>query len=141
MDALVVDRGDALAPMFAELLSRHLEPGVEPAERRHRIESAGYDPGAKGQIVTREWQVLVKETRVNLSGHRGRWIGDLNLVSYGVFYCLNAMALREVEKKNIDPIVEVNLVRIADPWQKGLDAYRGCFEEIFEAVLAIPPHR
>lgn len=130
------------SPMFAAKLKDHF---AMHGRQDVSIESAGYWQPAKGQPAAPDWITLQEETRVNLSEHHSRWLGEVDLASFDVIYCMDAETLDEVKKTSPPSHVEVTMVNspegIPNPWEKGLDAYRACYQVICKAVEEVPPHR
>lgn len=143
MRILVVCKGNTCrSPMFAAVLRRrYAELGyLEFIE----VESAGYDQSARGQNAAPEWFELQRETGVDLSEHKSRWIGDLVLSRYNLILCMDQLASDAVIERGVSGRTSVLVVNhreggIKNPWGGGVDAYRECFIKVCEVVDKMMP--
>lgn len=123
--------------MFAAKL---LEHAVAIGRTDVEVESAGYlKSAAKGEAAAAPWNELKGVTGVDLSTHRSRWIGNLDLSQFSSIVCLDDHALKGmVESGLTSPKVPIYLIGILNPWQKGVDAYRECYREVCRLALSAP---
>jgi protein-tyrosine phosphatase len=127
------------SPMFAAVLERKLRE----IGRDDIVESAGYLESAKGQPAAKEWEVAKVNTKVDLSNHRSRWIGDLDLMQYDLILTMEPQAMMETIRKMPQPR-DIRLVNPAEegifnPWQHGQDAYNKCHGIICQVVEDLAP--
>ncbi|MDP2642193.1 MAG: low molecular weight phosphatase family protein [bacterium] len=142
MKILVVCLGNTCrSPMFAEMLKRHFNTH---GHTNVDVESAGILKEAAGQPAAPDWVTLQSETGVDLSAHRSRWIGNVDVSSFDIIYCVDKKAFEEVYRMTLPSTTKVVLASpstggILNPWQKGVDAYRECFSHICDEVKTIRP--
>jgi len=100
-----------------------------------KIESAGTMVGVNGMRATLVWSQLEETRGYDLSKHRSRYIGTLDLTKDTFLACLDDDSERDVR---CSPIIEQSRVRLLystrgvfDPSDNPfLNAYRECFRQI-----------
>ncbi len=97
-----------------------------------RVESAGLW-GAMGQPANDFSILLMQERDIDISEHRSRWAGDLNLAQFSHIVCVDEMVAGRVHEFFEDePPGSIVLTAnwdhggIPDPYERGLQAYREC---------------
>src|SRR3989344_779799 len=124
------------SPMMAALLQKEL--GDE-----FRVESAGIKKEAAGQSANEHSILCMKERGIDITGHRSRWIGELDLTDFewvvGVGQVEVDAIWEFVPHHTIIEVVVANKTGggVPDPFQKGLPAYRECLALLDRALPAI----
>jgi len=127
------------SPMMQAVLQRHL--GAD-----FLVESAGLSRELAGRPANHRSVACMAERGVDLSGHRSRWIGDLDLGQYRWIVCVGddeadkvRAALGQVSGGAGSASVMVanpHQGGIPDPYELGLAGYRDCLA-LLDQVL--PP--
>lgn len=120
--ALVRDVGDAIA--------------VDPVLAK--VESAGTLKEAAGKPAAEHSITCMQKRGLDLSSHRSRWIGDLDLTVFDLFLCVGpdeaaALVERGVPRDKIEIVNEAQ-GGIPNPYQKGLGEYQACARVIEQFV-------
>ncbi len=105
------------------------------------VESAGILEEARGKPAAPEWTELKAETGIDLSDHRSRYIGDLDLSQYDPIICAEPSVYDEVKRRAPEGttilLANEDEGGIMNPYQKGLEAYRQCYPNIQKAVAGV----
>lgn len=113
------------SPMMQALLQKLLGNAF-------RVESAGIRKEAAGLPANDRSILLMRERDTDLTNHRSRWIGDLDLTQYSHIICVGENEFDQVRKhlgessRTVVLIANGDSVGIPDPYEKGLSGYREC---------------
>ena len=127
------------SPMYTEVLKRYLGSA---GYRGTTVESAGALEESRGKEIAPAWLLLEDITGIDLSGHLGRWIGDIDLTVFDSIICTNVRVYGNVRK--LDPALRaiyavINLGADGENPEKGTDAeFRRCYKEICSSVARLP---
>jgi len=112
------------SPMMQAVLQRRLGAAF-------LVESAGLSRELAGRPANHRSVMCMKERGVDLTGHRSRWIGDLDLDQYRWIVCVGhdeADKVRSALGAGSARVMVANPHQggIPDPYELGLDGYRDC---------------
>jgi len=122
--------------MMAALLQKELGDGFQ-------VRSAGTWREGVGQPANHFSILCMQERGINLSDHKSRWIGNIDLTRFSHIVCANGIAAERVyqflaECRGVTILI-ANEDRggVLDPFGKGLSAYRKCIALLDEVVPKI----
>jgi len=112
------------SPMMQMLLQHHLGPGF-------RVERAGVKEGLAGRPANHRSVTCLAERGIDLSGHRSRWVGDLDLARHQWIVTVGedeAAQVRAAIGAGSAQILIANAGAggVPDPYDHGLEGYRDC---------------
>jgi protein-tyrosine phosphatase len=111
------------SPMMQAVLQQHLGDAF-------LVESAGVSRELAGRPANINSVACMGERGVDLSGHRSRWIGDLDLDQYRWIVCVGHDEADKVRSLGAGPasvmVANAHQGGIPDPYGLGLAAYRDC---------------
>lgn len=112
------------SPMMQAVLQRHL--GTE-----FLVESAGLTKELAGRPANYRAVACMQERAIDLSSHRSRWIGDIDLTQYRWFVCVGrdeAEQVRSLLRKSTATVIVANEDDggIPDPYDLGMPGYQHC---------------
>ncbi len=95
------------------------------------VESAGLTKDLAGRPANHRSVSCMQDRGVDLSAHRSRWIGDLDLDRYGWIVCVGhdeAAQVRDALGAGAATVIVANEHQggIPDPYELGMDGYRAC---------------
>jgi protein-tyrosine-phosphatase len=108
-----------------------------------QVESAGIRKEAAGQPANDHSILCMQERTIDLTRHRSRWVGDLDLTQFSHIICVGDNEARQVSEllpQNSSTIVlTANGDRggVPNPYKKGLPAYRECLALLDEVMPEI----
>ncbi|HUO85157.1 MAG TPA: hypothetical protein VM534_08595 [Thermoanaerobaculia bacterium] len=124
---LFVCIGNICRSPIAEAITREKQRG------RARVESAGI-AALEGHPPPPEAIEAAREHGLDLTAHRARFAGDLDLESYDRIIALTpAIAARLIETFRV-AAEKLLVLDIEDPYGDDLDAYRACVSQLDEAL-------
>ena len=131
------------SPMMQAVLQQHLGAAF-------LVESAGVRQALAGRPANDRSVVCMKERGVDLTGHRSRWIGDLDLDQYRWIVCVGhdeadkvRSALGQVSGRADSASVMVaneHQGGIPDPYELGLVGYRDCLALLDQVMPHVAQH-
>ena len=131
------------SPMMQAVLQQHLGAAF-------RVESAGLSRELAGRPANHRSVACLQERGVDLSGHRSRWIGDLDLDQYRWIVCVGhdeadqvRNALDQVSRGAGPASVMVanpHQGGVPDPYELGLAGYRDCLALLDQVLPPIAQH-
>jgi protein-tyrosine phosphatase len=101
---------------MAAAVARHLLGGDA------RVESAGISAD-DGASATKDAIRVMKERDLDISAHRSRSLGDVNLRDFDLLVAMTPEIAQALRNKGTDAS-KVRVLDIPDPYCKGLDIYR-----------------
>lgn len=107
------------------------------------VESAGILKAAEGQTINEHSLHELADRGIPLEGHVSRYIGNIgDLSRFGMILCVGESEAAEVMALFPQTIGAVEVTNaetggIANPWQRGPEAYRACAIEIEQAMCQI----
>ena len=111
------------SPMMQAVLQQHLGAAF-------RVESAGVSRDLAGRPANHRSVACLRERGIDLTGHRSRWIGGLDLTQYQWIVCVGAGEADQVRALGVDParvlVANAEQGGIPDPYELGLAGYREC---------------
>jgi protein-tyrosine-phosphatase len=112
------------SPMMQAVLQQHLGEA-------YQVESAGLRKEGLGSSANERSILCLKERGIDLTGHRRRYIADLDLSQYPWIVCVGPAEAAQVRAAIGDastPILVPNAESggIPDPYEHGLQGYREC---------------
>lgn len=132
MKILCVGLDDNSAPMYAAMLQKQFKG--RSRHRRPEVTSAGIRM-VDDVTTSPEWHALRQETKVDLSRHRARFIGDVNFLEIDFVICVDHEAFEFLQEGDQMPkLLPVAMQAIPAPSADDLDSFRHTFEVIGEAV-------
>jgi protein-tyrosine phosphatase len=113
------------SPMMQAVLQQQLGGAFQ-------VESAGLTKELAGRPANHRSVTCMQERGVDLSGHRSRWIGDLNLSQFGWIVCVGQDEADKVRGALGAGSARVMVANehhggIPDPYELGLAGYRDCW--------------
>jgi len=112
------------SPMMQAVLQQHLGEA-------YQVDSAGLRKEGFGSGANERSILCLKERGIDLTGHRRRYIADLDLSQYPWIVCVGPAEAAQVRAAIGDastPILVPNAESggIPDPYEHGLQGYRDC---------------
>lgn len=108
------------------------------------VESAGINPKAgTGESANDHSILCMSERGVDLTAHKSRWVGNLNLSEYSHIICVGDNEAKVVSdllpqgSKTIVLTANGDRGGVPNPWEKGLGAYRDCLALLDEVMPEI----
>lgn len=126
------------SPMMQAVLQQHLGDAF-------LVESAGVSRELAGRPANGRSVACLKERGVDLSGHRSRWIGDLDLDQYRWIVCAGhdeADKVRSGLGAGAASVMVANAHQggIPDPYELGLAGYRDCLALLDQVMPHVAQH-
>lgn len=129
MNVLCVCKGNTCrSPMMEKLLQSKLDAS-------HSVESAGVlevarngNPASEGSIAA------MGMIGFDLSGHRSKYVGDLNLAQFDHFLCVGHEEADIIAQLSGTSTDNISVLNIPNPWQQPQEAYDECLRAIIEAT-------
>jgi protein-tyrosine phosphatase len=126
------------SPMMQAVLQQHLGAAF-------LVESAGMSKELAGRPANHRSVACMKERGVDLSGHKSRWIGDLDLDQYRWIVCVGhdeADKVRSALGTDSARVIVANGNQggIPDPYEHGLAGYRDCLALLDDVMPHIAQH-
>ena len=109
------------------------------------VDSAGMSKELAGRPANARSVACMHERGVDLSGHRSRWIGDLDLDQYQWIVCVGhdeADGIRSALGAGSASVVVANAGHggIPDPYELGLAGYRDCVALLDQVMPDVAQH-
>ena len=126
------------SPMMQAVLQQHLGAAF-------LVESAGVREGLAGRPANHRSIACMQERGVDLTAHRSRWIGDLDLDQYRWIVCVGrdeADKVRSALGAGSASVIVANEQQggIPDPYELGLAGYRDCLALLDQAMPQVAQH-
>jgi protein-tyrosine phosphatase len=123
------------SPMMQVVLQQHLGAAFQ-------VESAGLTKELAGRPANYRSIACMQERGVDLSGHRSRWIGDLDLDQYRWIVCVGrdeADKVRSALSAGSARVLVANEDQggIPDPYELGMGGYRDCLALLDQVMQPI----
>lgn len=120
------------SPMMAAVLQEALGAA-------YAVESAGLTPELAGRPANYRSVACMQERGVDLSGHRSRFMGDLDLTNYRWIVCVGedeASRVRATLGVHAAAVIVANGAQggILDPYELGMEGYRACLALLDRAM-------
>lgn len=121
--------------MMQAVLQQHLGADFQ-------VESAGVSQDLAGRPANHRSVTCLQERGVDLTGHRSRWIGDLDLTQYRWIVCVGedeADKVRSAPGAGSANVIVANAQQggVPDPYELGLAGYRDCLALLDEVMQQV----
>ena len=99
-------------------------------------ESAGLET-ADGMRATREAIRVMREKGYDISNHISRSVDSISLDKYDIIIPMTKKIADDLRRNRLIDIDRLLTLDISDPYDKGLEEYRRCAEQLTEKLLEL----
>lgn len=101
----------------------------------HSVESAGVlEVARNGNPVSKGSLVALGTMGFDLSGHRSKYAGDLDLSEFDHFLCVGQEEADIIARFSGASTDNISVLNIPNPWQQPQEAYEECLQAIVVAL-------